>query len=159
MYEEYFAQQLRKLRESRGLTLQELADILHTSKQVLSRYETGQRTPKISVAHEFATILGVPLSYFMPNPPRWEAVVWEDFVNAVNDQERLNIIEYYGLDPRAYDFYLGKQKNPSSASRDLRLTPHERQVLLAYRSHPTAQPFVDKLLELEPEVEAEPKQA
>lgn len=72
MYEDYFAKQLKAYREARGLTLQELADILHTSKQVLSRYETGQRVPKISVANEFASILGLPLSYFMPDAPHWE---------------------------------------------------------------------------------------
>lgn len=40
-----------------------------------------------------------------------------------------------------------------------RVSDHERQVILAYRQHPAAQPFVDKLLELEPESIPQPKQA
>lgn len=48
---------------------------------------------------------------------------------------------------------------PEASPPQFRLTPHERQVILAYRSHPAAQPFVDKLLELEPESAAEAKQA
>lgn len=46
---------------------------------------------------------------------------------------------------------------PSDPS--LSLNPHERQVLLAYRAHPEARPFVDKLLGVEPEQQPLPKQA
>lgn len=45
-----------------GLSQEELAAKLGTSKQVISRYENGQRIPKITVAHEYAAILGCPLS-------------------------------------------------------------------------------------------------
>ena len=48
---------------------------------------------------------------------------------------------------------------PNDAPAQLRLSPRERQVILAYRQHPAAQPFVDKLLELEPEAVPQPKQA
>lgn len=38
----------------------------------------------------------------------------------------------------------------SDSSRSLiPLSPHERQVLISYRAHPEAQPFVDKLLGVE----------
>lgn len=159
MYEEYFAKQLRAYRESQGYTLQELADILHTSKQVLSRYENGQRTPKISVANEYAAILGIPLSYFMPDPPVWEDDILEDWKNARSDAERFEIVRECGLDPRVYKEYLSMKAETAPVVPPFRISDHEKSVILAYRAHPAAQPFVDKLLELEPEAVPQPMQA
>jgi len=53
---------LKQIRRERGLSQEELAAILNTTKQVISRYETGQRVPRISVVVEYALKLGVPLS-------------------------------------------------------------------------------------------------
>lgn len=57
-----FGERLRAIRKENNLSQEELADILGTSKQVISRYENGQRTPKVTVAAEFAKRLGVPMS-------------------------------------------------------------------------------------------------
>lgn len=58
-----FGEILKQYREQHGnMSQQELADILGTTKQVISRYETGQRDPKISVAVSYAEKLGIPLS-------------------------------------------------------------------------------------------------
>ena len=46
----------------RGFSQEELAALLGTTKQVVSRYENGQRTPKVTVVEKFARRLGVPLS-------------------------------------------------------------------------------------------------
>lgn len=159
MYEEYFAKQLRAYRESQGYTLQELADILHTSKQVLSRYENGQRTPKISVANEYAAILGVPLSYFMPNPPSWTYDVMEDWQNARSDAERFAIVREFGLDPRVYPEYLAMKAETSPVVPPFRVSDHERDLIVAYRAKPEMQLAVDKLLGLDSESVPQPKQA
>lgn len=63
--ERTFGQNLRLLRAQRGLSQEDFARLLGTTKQVISRYETGQRTPKLTVAQRFANILGVPLSALM----------------------------------------------------------------------------------------------
>lgn len=60
-----FADRLKAIRQQNNYTQQELADILGTSKQVISRYENGQRTPKISVAAEYARVLNINLSYLL----------------------------------------------------------------------------------------------
>ena len=60
--ERTFGQNLRALRAERGFSQEELAALLGTTKQVVSRYENGQRTPKVTVVEEFARRLGVPLS-------------------------------------------------------------------------------------------------
>ena len=56
-----FGRNLRKIRETRQMSLEEMADFLTTTKQALSRYERGERTPKITAAAKFADLLGVPL--------------------------------------------------------------------------------------------------
>lgn len=59
-----FGAALKKLRLERGLSQEEMGSLLGTSKQVISRYENGKRTPKVSHAATFAAILNVPLEYF-----------------------------------------------------------------------------------------------
>ena len=56
-----FGENLKRYRMQHNLTQAELADKLGTSKQVISRYENGQRSPKISVASHYAKALGIPL--------------------------------------------------------------------------------------------------
>lgn len=57
-----FGEKLKLWRDAHEMSQEQLADLLGTSKQVISRYETNQRTPKITIAQEYATALGVPLS-------------------------------------------------------------------------------------------------
>ena len=58
-----FGEALRKIRNEKSMTQDELAILLGTSKQVISRYENGQRSPKVSVVAEFAERLGVSIGY------------------------------------------------------------------------------------------------
>lgn len=60
-----FGEKLKRIREEKGMSQDELGALLGTSKQVISRYETGQRTPKITTAKEYASILGIPLNYLI----------------------------------------------------------------------------------------------
>ena len=62
-----FGSTLKQIRTDRGYTLEQMADLLKTTKQALSRYENGKRTPKITVAADFAEKLGVPLESLMGN--------------------------------------------------------------------------------------------
>ena len=56
---------LKKIRKDKGLSQEAFAKMLGTSKQVISRYETDQRTPKITVAAGFAKKLNMPLNDFV----------------------------------------------------------------------------------------------
>lgn len=60
-----FGDRLRQIRKQRGLTQEELAKLLDTSKQVISRYENGQRSPKITTVNEYAKMLGLSLDYML----------------------------------------------------------------------------------------------
>ncbi len=53
-----FSQKLKAIREERGLNQVELASLLNTSKQAISRYEKGDVSPTLKKAVEFASVLG-----------------------------------------------------------------------------------------------------
>ena len=57
-----FGDTLRQIRLSRDMSQEEFAALLGTTKQVISRYETNQRTPKITTANEYAIRLNIPLN-------------------------------------------------------------------------------------------------
>ena len=57
-----FGDILKQLRLDRDLSQDELASLLGTTKQVISRYETKQREPKLSIVSQYAERLGVPVA-------------------------------------------------------------------------------------------------
>lgn len=63
-----FSVRLKELRLSLGYSQQELGDLLGSTKQVISRYETGQRSPKISVVAEYANKLNVNIAWLLGEP-------------------------------------------------------------------------------------------
>lgn len=56
-----FGEKLKQIRLERNISQQELANLLDTSKQVISRYELGQTSPKIGTAARWCQILGINL--------------------------------------------------------------------------------------------------
>jgi len=64
-----FGDILKQLRTERGLSQDELAALLGTTKQVISRYETKKRVPRLSVVTDYAQKLGVPVSALSGEAP------------------------------------------------------------------------------------------
>jgi len=60
-----FGDRLRQIRKEMGLSQEEFAKLLGSTKQALSRYETNQRAPRITIAGEYAEKLGVTLDYLL----------------------------------------------------------------------------------------------
>ena len=60
-----FGDMMRDYRKRKKLSLDDLAVMVDSSKQVLSRYERGERTPKISAAQKIADALDVPLELLL----------------------------------------------------------------------------------------------
>lgn len=56
-----FGSKIKQYRTTHNMSQEELADILGTTKQVISRYENEQRSPKISIAVEIAKKLNIPI--------------------------------------------------------------------------------------------------
>ena len=59
-----FGDRLKQFRTVKGLSQEDFAKELGTTKQVISRYETHQRIPKVTVAQEYARKLKMPISWF-----------------------------------------------------------------------------------------------
>ena len=57
-----FGDILKQVRLERSLSQDELAALLGTTKQVISRYETKKRIPRLSIVADYAQKLGIPLS-------------------------------------------------------------------------------------------------
>ena len=102
-----FANKLKICRQAFGLSQEQLADALHTTKQVISHYERGDRTPKIDMASKYADTLGVPVEYLVNNCVSfrcWETDELEDYWNA-SPSQRLHIVNLRGVDPRVANDY------------------------------------------------------
>ena len=57
-----FSENLRRVRKERGMNQEEFAQLLGTTKQNISRYESGAVSPKITTAQIIADKLGISLS-------------------------------------------------------------------------------------------------
>lgn len=57
-----FGENLRRIRIEMNMSQDEFATLLGTSKQVVSRYENGQRSPKVSIVADYAQKLGVSIA-------------------------------------------------------------------------------------------------
>lgn len=62
----YIGTQIKKLRESRGMDRQTLAEKLDTSRVTISRYESGTRKANQDVLFQMAKIFNVSINYFFP---------------------------------------------------------------------------------------------
>ena len=60
-----FCERLKELRESKDLSLRQLASALGVSAIAVSRWETGQRTPSIEQLLKIANFFGVSSDYLI----------------------------------------------------------------------------------------------
>ena len=58
-----FGEKLKIIRASRNMSQQQMADLLCTTKQAISRYENSEREPNIRTAKVFSEKLGIDLSF------------------------------------------------------------------------------------------------
>ena len=72
-----FGERLRELRLDKGMTQEEFAALLGSTKQVLSRYETNQRSPKITLVQQYADKLNVSVDYLLGDSE--DEVLYADF--------------------------------------------------------------------------------
>ncbi|VEE82199.1 helix-turn-helix domain-containing protein [Enterococcus hirae] len=63
MSDEIFRHRLKKLRLEKKLTLEELAKIIGTTKTTLSRYENGERSPKLQIVGALANYFNVDMTW------------------------------------------------------------------------------------------------
>ena len=55
------AENIRALRNKKGLTQKELADLVHVTPQAVSRWESGDVEPSVATMQDMAKIFGVSI--------------------------------------------------------------------------------------------------
>lgn len=80
----YIGEKIKYFRELNNMTQQDLADKLKTTRQSISRYESGERTTNQDFLFELADIFNVTVDDFFP--PR------EDFVTKVKSVLRIPVL-------------------------------------------------------------------
>ena len=75
-----FAKALHDRRKQLGLSQEELAQKIGTKKQVISKYELGQRSPKIYMANAIAEALGTTLNELL-GIDKEDNIVFTDIYN------------------------------------------------------------------------------
>ena len=103
-----FCEKLKLLREERKMNLQEFADLLGTSKQVISRYERGENTPKITTVAHYANVLNVSLAYLMNDHVTDKAGTTPDKTNPpeISEGEKVLLDLFRKLPDDAQKMYL-----------------------------------------------------
>lgn len=98
-----FGDKLRMCRTALELSQQQLADLVDSTKQIVSLYEKGERIPKVTTAARYAEAVHVPLKYLITdsvNMRLWESDDFlEDYWRA-SPPDKLRIVTQRGIDPR-----------------------------------------------------------
>lgn len=61
-----FGENLRRIREEKGITQQTMADHLYVTRQAVSRWEGGSRYPDLMTAKKASRYLGYPWMSWCP---------------------------------------------------------------------------------------------
>ena len=74
----YIGGQIRKYRKANGMTLQQLADVIHKSRATVCKYESGEISIDIATLYEISQALQVSFGqltsyqpFRRPRRPRW----------------------------------------------------------------------------------------
>lgn len=93
---QHVANKIKELRERNGLTQQDIATVLNTTKQTISRYETGERKANQDVLFELSKVFKCSIDDFFPDreinieEPTLAAHIDDD----VTDEEMVEIRKY-----------------------------------------------------------------
>ncbi len=80
-----FAETFKALRIESGMTQEQLADALHITKQAVSHYERGTRTPKNQEMYEeIADLFNVDMNYLMGYEARTTQILSDDELRLAN---------------------------------------------------------------------------
>lgn len=75
----FFGEKLQQVRELKGLSRKELADLVHVSEQAIWQYENQYTVPKFEIVNEFKKIFCVKPQFFYSKP----------FIKSISDIEHI----------------------------------------------------------------------
>lgn len=111
-----FGENLKAIRKERNLSQEEIAAQLGTSKQVISRYENGQRMPKISVATQYANILHVPLTRLIEIQDADDVLTFGEWLSnyfTIYSDDTESLSDALGCTLQHVDYMLGDAEEPT----------------------------------------------
>ena len=99
---------MKELRVQRGLTQNEPASVLHTSREAYSMYENGKREPDFATMERLADYFGVDMDTLYGRTPSVEATVRIDadsleILRAVRERPEMKILFSVSRDVTADD--------------------------------------------------------
>lgn len=113
---EDFGKRLKKARVDNGMTQQELADLINTSKSMISGYENGKNDPARSVLINLSKQLNLPISYLMGLDNNLDKNNQKNFLTKSSIEKKSNddffenlIPQYFFSSPQAAVFFLLNQ--------------------------------------------------
>lgn len=86
--QKYIGQMIKYFRKQNDMTQEQLADKLHTTKQSISRYESGERKVDQDLLFELSEIFNVRLDEFFPER--------EGLTPVENEKEKLKLVPIVG---------------------------------------------------------------
>lgn len=136
---------LKQLRESKGLTMQEVAEKTDTSYSVYQKYESGARGVGVPALQKLADFYGVSTDYLLGRPDAKEPVDPIDNLMTVDEMEKDLLREWLSLDEASRKSFLdvlrkivvADQKRQTAASKRAayllrRLSRHKVSAGLGY---------------------------
>ena len=76
--QKFIGDKIKFFRESQGMSQEKLGELLGTTKQTVSRYETGKRSANQDVLFKLSDIFGVSIDEFFPPREDYVSIVEED---------------------------------------------------------------------------------
>jgi len=93
---------IKKYREDRNLTQQQIADLIHMHRSNYSRVEAGERELSIEAIQKIATLFGMTIDQLVNEETIPQEVSLED----KNTNEQMNLIQQLGDDDKQTIFRL-----------------------------------------------------
>ncbi|MGE5405774.1 MAG: helix-turn-helix domain-containing protein [Candidatus Saccharibacteria bacterium] len=98
-------EKIQRAREDRGLSQEQLANLIGCSQSALSNYEKGKRRLYLTQLESLARVLDMPIEYFMESRPEDDQVPQEnssesDILRLMNEiysltpEERYRVLDY-----------------------------------------------------------------
>lgn len=80
-----FGKRIQSVRKDRGITQQQLGEVIGVDKRVISKYEKDQTVPSVLVAKEIASALDISLDYLINS----------DKALFIDDNEVIHLLKNY----------------------------------------------------------------
>lgn len=84
---------VRQLRKERGMTQQELADMIGLTKVTISQYETGKRKPSFEMIEALADVFHVDMNYLLGFTDKIQKPAGDETDPAVNKYLGVTLVE------------------------------------------------------------------